>query len=316
MKDLIAKQKRASSEASRCYSEMLHNVALYTPVYGAADCLDGLPYYCDGNHLLVIGYSFDKSMTEVGGRVARVIAKVIERFSEHIHSIEFWGPDAPTIIDVPSRFERTTCREPDQANCDVFLPLVGLSRESLRSRRDVRRALRNGLSTRINVSKELSSAHTSVVDGFLRRHPNLGGDELRYFASWQEVLRDSDSEIFEVFQEDQLTGFAVLNCFGESTATYAYGFFDNSFAGTSDLAHCAMIEYCLEAGLKEVDLGYSIHASLLRYKKKWGETRCVQPPWSMRWTSNRTSENVDNENESGERNIQEGIYDRLEQLVA
>jgi hypothetical protein len=163
-----------------------------------------------------------------------------------------------------------------------------LTRESLRGRRDVRRAVRNGLSTKINASKELSSAHASVVNGFLRTHPNLGPDERRYFDSWREVLRDSDSEIFEVFRDDQLTGFAVLNCFGESTATYAYGFFDNSFAGTSDLAHCAMIEYCLEAGLQELDLGYSIHASLLRYKKKWGATRCVQPPWSVRWTSGCT----------------------------
>lgn len=283
---------------------MLHNVALYTPVYGTVDSLDGLPFYCDGSHLLVIGYSFDRSLTGLGSRVARVIAEVIERFAERIHSIEFWGPDAPTITDVPSRFTRTTCREPDQANCDVFLPLAGLSCERLRNRRDVRRALRNGLSARINISKELSSAHTSVVDGFLRRHPNFGSDELRYFASWQEVLGDSGSEIFEVFQEDQLTGFAVLNCFGESTATYAYGFFDNSFAGTSDLAHCAMIEYCLEAGLKELDLGYSIHAPLLRYKKKWGETRCVQPPWSMRWTSSDIFEQAFSENQEFERNAE------------
>jgi hypothetical protein len=135
----------------------------------------------------------------------------------------------------------------------------------------------------MNEAKITTKAHRELFDVFLRTHSGIDAEEARYFKRWTEVLQYCDSVILEVSQGERLTGFVILSCFGRRMATYAYGFFDNSVAGTSDLAHGAMIVYCRESGFQELDLGYSIHPSLLRYKMKWGAARCVPPPWSLRW---------------------------------
>ena len=265
------------------YCEMLQNSVLFSPVYGQAEVMDGLPFYCNGKNLLVVGYSVDNSRSRLQQRVGHVIEYAHQRWRESLQTIQFWGPECPTDHNIPSDFIRTDERRPNHSNRDVVLLLDNVARRRVSSGRDIRRAKRNGLSVTINASKAPTLEHSRIFDGFLLTHDNIEDEDMAYFRSWTKVLQDKDSLLFEVRRNNALTGFSVLSCFGSRTATYAYGFFNNSITGTSDLAHGAMIEYCLSAGFDELDLGYSIHASLLRYKRKWGTTRLIDPPWSVYW---------------------------------
>ncbi len=283
MENIFKSSPLKSLEMREHYCEMLQNSVLFSPVYGHAGIHEGLPYYYNGKNLLVVGYSMDNSQKELDTRIGRVVTIARERWSNKLQSIQFWGPIRPNDLIIPNDFVRVGEREPDNANCDVILSLDAVSYKRVKNGRDIRRALRNGLTVSINVSKKTTSEHSELYRKFFKTHANIEKEDIVYFTSWREVLANHDSFLFEVKQGECLTGFAILNCFGKHTATYAYGFFNNSVAGTSDLIHGAMIEYCYNSGFDMLDLGYSINSKLLSYKKKWGNTRLVDPPWSVYW---------------------------------
>jgi hypothetical protein len=283
MENIKSKSYVTSVKMREHYCEMLQNVVLFSPVYGQAETHQGLPYYCNGEKLLVVGYSVNHSKIPLNMRISQVVSLAHKRWRGTLQSIQFWGPVCPNDIVMPQDFIRINERQPDHANRDVILLLDDVSHRRIRCGRDIRRAQRNGLTVAVNASKEITWEHRNIFAAFLQTHTNIEKDDIAYFASWDVVLKDKDSILIEVRQNGRLTGFAILSCFGMHTATYAYGFFNNAVAGTSDLAHAEMINFCHNAGFDMLDLGYSIHANLLRYKQKWGNTHLVDPPWSVHW---------------------------------
>jgi hypothetical protein len=283
MDDINFNKCSKAFEIREHYCEMLQNSVLFSPVYGRAETYEGLPYYCNGENLLVVGYSVNNSQAKLNQRVNHVVLMARDRWGEALKSIQFWGPVRPHDIKIPDDFVCTNECKPDHANRDVILMLDNVSYKRVKNGRDIRRAIRNGLSVGINSSKTTTQEHSNIFNAFFKTHTNIDKEDYIYFTSWKEVLADESSILFDVKQGGRLTGFAILSCFGKHTATYAYGFFNNSVAGTSDLAHGAMIDYCHLKGFDMLDLGYSINATLLRYKKKWGITHLVDPPWSVYW---------------------------------
>lgn len=283
MDNLIFNKDSKVFETREHYCEMLQNPVLFSPVYGRAETYEGLPYYCNGENLLVVGYSVNNSQKQLNKRINHVVLMARNRWGDSLKSIQFWGPVRPHDIKIPDDFVCTIECKPDHANRDVILILNDVSLKRVKHGRDIRRAIRNGLSVEINRQKITTQEHSEIFNEFFKTHTNIDKEDQRYFTCWKEVLSDESSVLFDVKQGGRLTGFAILSCFGKHTATYAYGFFNNSVAGTSDLAHGAMIDYCHSAELDMLDLGYSINATLLRYKKKWGVTRLVDPPWSVYW---------------------------------
>jgi len=264
------------------YWEMLHNVSLFAPIYGSVDIFQGLPFYCNGQQLLIIGYSIDDSRASVEKRTSDLIAKMWRESECTLQLIEFWGP---TLVDISVHHDLTRILEQpaSRSNCDVVLSLREFTRAGLRERRDVKRAIRNGLRVEICERKEITYNHINIFDKFLAQHGSIDLEDRKYVEFWQTSIQASDSILFNIYSGDRLTGFAVLSLFGLRVATYAYGFFDNGFAGTSDLAHAAMLNFCIDHSFEQLDLGYSIHDQLLRYKLKWGNATLVAPPWCIRW---------------------------------
>lgn len=274
--------KRAEDQLKVAYREMLHNAAIYRPVYGWPEVVDGFPLYADGNRVFLVGFPLDTSRTSVERRVGSVIRQLWEHYGDSL-CLEYWGPRLPDPTLIPRSVRCLRISPPTETNRDVLLSLNNLTPEIVRSYRFVRRAIRCGLCAKINLTKTVTAHHVALVEHFLATHCGLDEDEERYVAAWRKVLDDHGSRLFEVYNGDRLTGFAVLSWFSVEVPTYAFGFFDNAVAGTSDLAHAAMIEYALEYGARALDLGYSVHSTLLRYKRKWGESEQLEPPWDVCW---------------------------------
>lgn len=286
------RQERSSAEISlkAHYWEMLHNASLYSHVYGPVRVSDDLPYYCDGRQLVISGYALDRYSGPLNERVSRLIRRAKVEHGREMHAIEFWGPTLPTENAIPQRMKISWRQEPRESNRDVILKLdAQTSWANLSKRRDVKRALRNHLRIELCTSNQISEVHETIVSIFLRTHEYdneklIDLEEKKYVTCWRAALAQQDSLLINVFQQDRLVGFVILSLFGSATATYAYGFFDNSVAGTSDLAHATMISLCRDKGFHFLDLGHSIHKNLLRYKQKWGQTDLVPAPWCVRWT--------------------------------
>lgn len=272
------------------YWEMLHNASLYSHVYGPVRVFDHLPYYCDGRQLVISGYALDKYSGPLNERVSRLIRRAQIEHSREMQAIEFWGPTLPPKDAIPRKMECSWLQEPRESNRDVILKLDSqTSWANLSKRRDVKRALRNHLRIEICRTNEVSEVHERIVSIFLRIHEydnekSIDLEEKKYVTCWRAALEQQDSLLINVFQRENLVGFVILSLFGSATATYAYGFFDNAVAGTSDLAHAKMISLCRDEGFDFLDLGHSIHKNLLRYKQKWGQTELVPAPWCVRWT--------------------------------
>ncbi len=265
------------------YWEMLHNASLFSPVYSSSvGIYQGLPYYLNAQQLVVIGYSLDDTRISVSRRAKSLVAHAVQN-TAGLKDVEFWGPDVPDHIECFG-FRRSYVQAPSLSNCDVMLSLSGITRFDVRARRDVRRAVRNELTVSIGENKEVTPHHLAVFAKFTSKHSEIDIEEKKYVFCWEKALTAKDSILLNVHNGmGQLTGFAILSTFGARVATYAYGFFDNQCSGTSDIAHAAMIEYCI-GRYEWLDLGYSIHRQLLRYKLKWGRTRLIDAPWCVRWS--------------------------------
>lgn len=283
----LLRSRTAEDCLRESYWEMLHNVSLYSHIYGSVGVFKGLPFYCDGHQLIVIGYSVDQSMKDLPRRMSGLITNVLDEHGDHLTAIEFWGPIAPDETVIPNSLSRSWSQRPTSENRDVILTLDRSSTwDALALRRDVKRAIRSGLHVAVG-QKTVTAEHQLIFSTFLRSHHAIDLEEKKYVRCWRAALHQQDSVIVNVYKEERLTGFAILSLFGLRIATYAYGFFDNTVAGTSDLAHASMIALCRERGFQFLDLGHSIHNNLLRYKQKWGETGLVSPPWCLRWTKQR-----------------------------
>jgi hypothetical protein len=284
----IAKIMPTDSIAEEClrsgYWEMLHNVSLFSPIYGPIGIFEGLPYYCDGRQLVVSGYSIGDSSVPVEKRAVDLIRMILDETENTLEVVEYWGPEKPVRISSGQSLRFLGEQPANCSNRDVILSLCGVNRRLLQSRRDVRRALRNGLRVEICAKKRIVESHRQIVRAFLQ-HRILDAEDKKYIDCWPTSVKAPDSVLFNVYRGETLTGFAIISQFGTRVATYAYGFFDNTCAGTSDLAHAAMVDFCIEHSFEKLDLGYSIHSQLLRYKLKWGEVTLVAPPWCIRWVT-------------------------------
>lgn len=301
--------KKSAEECLRAtYWEMLHNVSLFSPIYGAVDIFQGLPFYYNGQQLLIIGYSIDGSSASIEKRAADLITKMWRESEHNLQVIEFWGP---TLVEISVHHDLTRILEQpaSRSNCDVVLSLREFTRAGLQARRDVKRAIRNGLRVEICGRKEITLSHINIFNKFLTQHGNIDLEDRKYVEFWQISVQADDSILFNVYSGDELTGFAVLSLFGLRVATYAYGFFDNEFAGTSDLAHAAMLTFCIEHSFEQLDLGYSIHDQLLRYKLKWGNAMLVAPPWCIRWLTDGQRLSVHNRSMAGKSSVDQ-VTDR------
>lgn len=267
------------------YREMLQNACLYAAIYGEVGVFEGLPFYRSSVSLFVVGYELERSSAPIERRFQRLVRNVA-REATHLTTIEYWGPSLNFSDRLGAEVICTSRQAPDLDNCDVILDLRGISSTQVNSLRCVRRARGTNLESRENRGKETTQEHSKLVANFLRRKrdANLTADDVKYIRAWKEVLADEHSNLIEVYDGSCLTGFSIISAFGRNMPTYAYGFFDNGRSGTSDLAHAAMIEFCLDRGYAKLDLGYSINANLLRYKMKWGPIELVEPPCNVRWS--------------------------------
>ena len=182
MKHLANKSSPKSNEIREHYWEMLQNPILFSPVYGRAEIYQGLPYYCDGENLFVVGYSIDDSEIEIDKRISGVVSLARDRWRDRLQSIQFWGPVRPNDFIVPNDFIRTLELKPNHSNRDVILFLDDASLKRVRSGRDIRRAFRNGLSVEINYSKATTAEHSKIFEKFFQTHTDIERDDLSYFT--------------------------------------------------------------------------------------------------------------------------------------
>lgn len=274
------------------YCEMLHNAALYVPIYGNAEIIEGLLCYFDTSKALLVGFDLEKSNVKLEKRISLAIEHIWDQQIHSVNSLEYWGPEKIDINKMPKGVICKSVEEPAIENSDVVLSLGTLSEDILRKLRFVKRAFKEGLTAKINLTKSLSNKHEELVIHFIKTHPNLRDDEIKYIFNWKIALQDKRSILFEVYKGEQLTGFSILSTFSMRMPTYAYGFFDNSIKGTSDMAHMQMICYAIENEAEDIDLGYSIHKDLLRYKTKWGNAKLLDPPWNIVLSTDKCKDHI------------------------
>ena len=268
--DLFCSENKEKEELHESGWEMLHNEAVYSSIYGKLSIFEGLPYYFDGKNVVFNGFSLSKSKL--------TISKILEKFSrEFINSrkndfetLNYWGIEEP-LDKIHPNLVCTEKVKPDENNRDIVLNLKGLNLEDIYEYRFVRKAIRSGLTCKINIDKKVVDTHFELVNLFFNKHSDIDEDGKKYIYSWQDVLLKSDSLLFEIYRDEEMTGMLILNLFFKSMPTYAYGIYNNEASGTSDLAYAAMIEYCKLLNFPLLDLGYSVKKSLMRYKLKWGQ---------------------------------------------
>ena len=223
-----------------------------------------------GKNVVFNGFSLSKSKL--------TISKILEKFSrEFINSrkndfetLNYWGIEEP-LDKIHPNLVCTEKVKPDENNRDIVLNLKGLNLEEYYEEyRFVRKAIRSGLTCKINIDKKVVDTHFELVNLFFNKHSDIDEDGKKYIYSWQDVLLKSDSLLFEIYRDEEMTGMLILNLFFKSMPTYAYGIYNNEASGTSDLAYAAMIQYCKLLNFPLLDLGYSVKKSLMRYKLKWG----------------------------------------------
>jgi hypothetical protein len=277
----------------RGYGEMMHNITLFSRLYGEAHLSSGLLFYRrGGDDALIVGYPVGSWSAPLESRVARLMAELADDLDPPA-SVSYWGPGFPiaTLAHLPYRC--TSYREHGAANVDVFLDLQTAPTREVAGRRWVRRAMAAGLDHAVFSGRTPTERHDALYQMFLDRHPELTEDDRLYLNGWKSVMREPSTLTVEVTQGGTLTGFALVNVFCEASPTYAYGFFDNAVSGTSDLAYFGMITAAQEIGSRFLDLGYSITPTLLRYKMKWGSCFTCSPPVDATFTLLETGRNAE-----------------------
>jgi hypothetical protein len=262
--------------------EMLHNETIYSSIYGQLSIFEGLPYYFDGKTVVFNGFRLTHSNLDISKILKRFSYEFMNTHQNDFETLNYWGTEEPMDLIHPDLICTEKVR-PNNNNRDIVLKLNELKLDDIYELRFVRKAIRLGLSCKINIDKSIGDGHFELVDLFFKRHSDIDDDGKKYIESWKNVLMKPDSLLFEVYKDEKLSGMLILSLFFKSMPTYAYGLYNNEVTGTSDLAYAAMIEYCKLLDFPLLDLGYSVKESLLKYKLKWGPVTFREAPWSITW---------------------------------
>lgn len=246
------------------------------------DCL----VHFDGTNLYFDGFT-------LSGDAPKDIDQCLVRAAAAYEPNLVWysGPSAATVEDLPGGLTTRMVADPDPDNVAMEIDLTNFSLESEPRRRAwIRNGKRRGYRIVESPNGVFTHKHILLLENWLDAH-DVGPFARSTMARIGDFARLPEAALLDVFCEDELLGFGVMETCFKRCDVFIYGFSSFESPGVSDYLHWGLINAAVERGKGTLSLGYSIDKSLRQFKAKWGAVPSNQGFYDRLWYRDSSSYN-------------------------
>lgn len=239
-----------------------HNFNYYSIALGKPFYEEDIITYYHGKILHIPFFPFDQNLHNIKKRVKNIID------NHNAKIIIYWGTKNLSRMKL-NGYKLILTEKFDPYNVDTIIDLNNLCLEARKNlMRELRRAKQNNIIINIRNIRMFNKEHIKLIKEFLETH------EVDYFNihlinSLKRALKFKTTKIIEARKNKELVGLSILDTFLPNMPVYLFGFYNKNYYGLSTMMYFKMIEYSQKIGAVVLNLGYTIHKNLYKYKKKW-----------------------------------------------
>lgn len=239
-----------------------HNFNYYSIALGEPFYEEDIITYYDGKLLCIPFFPLNRNLHDVKNQVKNIIN------NHNAKIIIYWGTKNLSRMKL-NGYKLILTEKFDPYNVDTIIDLNSLYLETRKNlMRELRRAKQNNIVINIRHISMFDREHIKLIKEFLDTH------EVDYFNihlinSLRRILKFKTTKIIEARKDQELIGFSILDTFLSNMPVYLFGFYNKNYYGLSTMIYFKMIEYSQKNGAVVLNLGYTMHKNLYKYKKKW-----------------------------------------------
>ena len=187
---------------------------------------------------------------------------------------EFWGDYIPKM----NFKENWTIKEYDLGDEYVGMQ-INLKDynilDSKKRRKRIKEYKRNKVECNIVKYDYFPNEYIKLIDSFLENH-SIDSFDVSYTQYISNFIHNDEIILLEATYENKIIGFATINTYLNKTNILLHNFINKNYTAVSDALYHKAIEITKEQKKDSLDLGYSMHESLKKFKLNWGanDIRC------------------------------------------
>lgn len=229
--------------------------------------------YCDGSTVNVCAFPIDDCP-----KVLQVsdIERMLDDLSrlDSIQLVHVWGVFRPTrSITLNGRtlelVNSDSCEENYTGEYTIDLSKFDLRRQR-EAAKSVRSAANKGIEVRIRDIDRFEVDHYRLMEHWLNTH-EIGPIAACAASTLPSYCREPDVVVAEAIYEGAIRGFEVVAHPTNDRAIRMLSFGERlSGIKIGDALTYAVIEHCVDSGVRQLHCGYAGEPALARFKEKWG----------------------------------------------
>ena len=246
---------------------------LLSCLLGEPFLFDGFLCFWDGTHAVICGWPVERSAMakDMKERLFSAAQECLGLFFPKL--IEVWGPQNVSLDPIlPSNYMKAEeiSANPNNVNIQIqYAEYEMIKTRKNRSYQNAMQAERAGVYCKITKGSDFTWQHFAMLEKFLTRD-DLGTFDRTYSALAPILTRSRKTTMFQACQDEEILGFILVREVLKDVAIATWGSYKNGPLHPSDFLHLKMIEYYQHTEKPILDMGYSAHINLLKYKQNWG----------------------------------------------
>ena len=141
--------------------------------------------------------------------------------------------------------------------------------DNKKRRKRIKEYLRNNIKCNVVKYDYFPNEYIKLIELFLNTH-TIDAFDVPYLQYISEFIHNDNIILLEATHENKIVGFAIINQYLNKTNILLHNFIDRNYSGVSDAIYHKSIELTIEQKKDFLDLGYSMHESLKKFKLNWG----------------------------------------------
>jgi hypothetical protein len=250
-----------------------HDWRFYAEFLGEPYFINDVLVYFDGEIVFICAFPVGDVWREMSVEEIEAILNSKGEF-QRAKGVDVWGrlSNMSEELRVGSGSLAQSARfDYDPHYFDVAISVENFDYQANFKARLARNAAANqGLTTQVTQRSNFTARHIQLIRHWMSTH-DVSAIHTSFAIAINSFIKQHDVYLVEVYEREDLNGFAVISLPTEDKAVMTQCYFENRPGKRfADSTMAACLEFAGSRGIRRLHLGYSASDSLLRFKRKWG----------------------------------------------